>query len=271
MSSPGPDGDADRDGDRGGGRGDTARYVYAVARATDVGDDDVAGLTGIAGTPVRLVGEGELVAVVGDVDRTGLASMEQGVDDLARLAADARAHHHVVDTLGRGHTVAPLSLATVYFDDDRVREVLRGGHDALLDLLRQLAGRSEWGIKVWVRSGTSAGTAEERPRTGADYLRRRRQALRDREQGVDDASRAADEVHERASAIADDVRRHRPQESALTGREERQVLNGAYLTDAEGAAALRGLVAELADHPRLQVEMTGPWVPYSFVRGPDPA
>jgi hypothetical protein len=44
------------------------------------------------------------------------------------------------------------------------------------------------------------------------------------------------------------------------------VLNQAYLLPVERADDLRALVASLADHPRIRVELTGPWVPYSFAQ-----
>lgn len=245
---------------------DSLRYLYAVTRG--VSDADVETLTGVEDAPVRLLDVDDLTAVVSEVDRAVFeaAALEQRLDDLTWLATTARAHHHVVDAVGRRATVAPLALATVYFDDDRVRALLQAGHDDLVAALDRLEGRSEFGLKAWARSGAAAGDATERPASGAEYLRRRRAALNDQRQGVDDATRAAEDVYERAGALVVESRRHRLQEASLTGSEERQVLNGAHLAEASQAEALREFVEGLRDHPRLRVEMTGPWVPYSFVR-----
>ena len=60
-------------------------------------------------------------------------------------------------------------------------------------------------------------------------------------------------------------RRHPPQDGRLSGRSEWMVLNGAYLVDADRVDDFADLVQELAPrHPGIQVELTGPWPPYSF-------
>ncbi len=192
-------------------------------------------------------------------------ALDDKLEDLGWLAATARAHHHVVDAVGSRRTVAPLSLATVYFDDDRVRELLTVGAEPLTEVLDRLAGRAEWGVKVSVRAGGAPEQAPAaRPRTGAEYLRSRSKALRQGDQAVTQAEADAEEVDAAVRALAVDARRHRPQERSLTGRPERMVLNGAYLVDGDAAEALAGIVTSWADHPRVRVELTGPWVPYSF-------
>jgi hypothetical protein len=246
---------------------DALSYVYAVGR--DLADGDLAELSGAGvgdGDP-RLVVAGGLQAVVSDVPREEFEAraLDDKLEDLGWLAATARAHHHVVDAVGSRRTVAPLSLATVYFDDDRVRELLTVGATALTEVLDRLAGRAEWGVKVSVRAGGAPEQAPAaRPRSGAEYLRSRSKALREGDQAVTRAEADAEEVDAAVRALAVDARRHRPQERSLTGRAERMVLNGAYLVDGDAADALAGIVASWADHPRVRVELTGPWVPYSF-------
>jgi hypothetical protein len=145
---------------------DTLTYVYALAREVDpasVGD-----LPGVAGGPVRVLSADGVAAIVSDVDRAEFEerALEERLEDLEWLAATARAHHHVVDTLGRDHLVAPLALATVYFDDDRVRTVLAEGREAFGTVLDQLAGRAEWGLKVYARGGRET-TVRRRVPAGA--------------------------------------------------------------------------------------------------------
>lgn len=246
---------------------DTLTYVYAIARDVDPG---VAGaLRGVGGRPVRTVQGGGVVAAVSDVDRAEFEerALEERLEDLEWLAATARAHHHVVDTLGRDHLVAPLALATVYFDDDRVRDVLEQGREGFAAVLDRLAGRAEWGLKVYGRRGPRPDTnTGDRPRSGAEYLRRRRQALRDGDAALDEAREAAAEVDGAVSALAAATRSHRLQDATLSGRADPMVLNRAYLVPVERTGELRELVAALDEHPRIRVELTGPWVPYSFAQ-----
>jgi hypothetical protein len=245
---------------------DVLSYVYAVGR--ELAETDLEGLAGagVGGGDVRLVRAAGLQAVVSDVPRAEFEAraLEDQISDLTWLAATARAHHHVVDSVGGLRTVAPLSLATVYYDDDRVHELLVATDPAFTEVLDRLTGRAEWGVKVSVRADARASAPTARPSSGAEYLRARRRALREGDQTASQAEADAEEVDAAVRALAVDARRHRPQERSLTGRSERMVLNGAYLIDAAAADALAAAVASWADHPRVSVELTGPWVPYSF-------
>ena len=244
---------------------DTLTYVYAVAR--DVDPEAVGDLRGIGGRPVRVVTVDRLSAVVSDADRAEFEerALEERLEDLEWLAASARAHHHVVDTLGRDHLVAPLALATVYFDDDRVRTVLGEGRATFDAVLDRLAGRAEFGLKVYARKGgSSAAATREKASSGADYLRRRRQALREGDSALDEAREAAAQVDTAVTELSAASRSHRLQDATLSGTSEPMVLNRAYLVAVERAGELAALAGSLTDHPRIRVEVTGPWVPYSF-------
>lgn len=246
---------------------DTLTYVYAIAR--DVDPAVVSGLDGVGGGAVRVVAAGRLAAVVSDADRGEFEerALEERLEDLEWLAATARAHHHVVDSLGRDHLVAPLALATVYFDDDRVRAVLEEGRDTFDAVLDRLAGRAEFGLKIYAQKSDAGGAAtQDKPSSGADYLRRRRQALRAGDTALDDAREAAAEVDTAVTELAAATRTHRLQDATLSGTSEPMVLNRAYLVPVERAGELAALVGALAEHPRIRVEVTGPWVPYSFAQ-----
>lgn len=255
----------------------TLSYVYAVGRdddhragngsVTGPGAGEDTGLRGIGGHSIRWVAAAGLRAAVGDVDRAEFTegALEERLEDLAWLAATARAHHRVVDTIGRAMLVAPLALATVYFDDDRVRAVLTSGRDAFDAVLGRLAGRSEFGLKIYAHRREDREPAD-RPSSGTAYLRARRQALRDRETTTEQARAAAEEIDRAVAAVATDTRTHRLQDAALSGTAAEMVLNRAYLVPVERTGELAALVDGLVDHPRLQLELTGPWVPYSFVQ-----
>lgn len=240
-------------------------YLYAVGRDLERVPD--VGSGGVGGGALRLVDEAGLQAVVSDVDREAFEDLDAHREDLAWLAAVARAHHGVVEAVGREHAVAPLALATVYLDDERVRAVLRESRDAFAAVLDRVDGRDEWGVKAYVRPGAARAAAGERPSSGAAYLRARREALRAGDAAVADAEREADAVDAAVAALAVESRRHPPQDRSLTGRQEQMVLNGAYLVDRSAADDVRALVEERARTGSIDLELTGPWVPYSFAGG----
>jgi len=247
---------------------DSLVYLYAVGDAAL--DEAVApGLTGVAGAPVRVIVEGRLAAVVSTVDPLHFSeeALQRNLEDLTWLAATARAHHTVVDAVWQRGPVAPLRLATVYLDDDNVRAVLRAKEAAFTGALDRIRGAREWGVKAFARSQPDADpdrtAADATLGPGAAYLQRRRMA-RDRAARVQqDVQDAATDLHRILSAAAAASHLYPPQDPQLSGHREHMVLNGAYLVEESAAAAFTDTI-KAWQPSHVDVELTGPWVPYSF-------
>lgn len=247
----------------------TASYVYGVTRGLDPAA--LGTPAGIGGARVRVVPADPagraagLQALVGDVDPDEFSAraVAEHREDLAWLGAIARAHHEVVATAGALAPVVPLALATVYLDDDRVAAAVAERAPTFAAALDRVTGRSEWGVKAYARPRASP-SARAPASSGRDYLRARRTALHASETAADDAARAGEELHADLAGWAVAARRHRPQDAALSGRDETMVLNGAYLVADGEDDALRAAVEAWSGDERIAVELTGPWVPYSF-------
>ncbi|WP_040790005.1 GvpL/GvpF family gas vesicle protein [Nocardia paucivorans] len=248
-------------------------WLYAVTTAdaaTELGE-----LTGVAGEPVRAVVSGSLAAIVGSVplEIYGEQPLRRHLEDLDWLAGTAQAHDIVVSALvGRGPT-APLRLATVFLDDERVRALLRERRSDFEAALTLVTGRAEWGVKVYGdRAALTAAVAEARAGndgtakgTGAAYLARRRAQLSARETVERDAAQRADLIHTRLIQHAVAGLRQALTDPALSGRRDWMLLNGTYLVDDERADDFAATVDALgAEFPGVRLELTGPWPPYSF-------
>lgn len=269
----------------------TGRWLYAVARGLDV--TLLEELRGVADAPVSGVpvpaeaGGDPLIAVVSPVSLAefGEQALRRNLEDLDWLAATARAHDAVVAAVsGAASAAVPLRLATVCFDDDRVRELVDESRAEFATTLDALTGRTEWGVKVYTDPAALASTEAPTPATtagtasataggsGAAYLRRRKAALSARETGERLAAEHGERLHSRLAEAAVAYRRHAPQDPKLSGERAHMVLNGAYLVDDDRANAFAELVRALdAEHEAVRVELTGPWPPYSFaaVHQPD--
>ncbi|NUS92525.1 MAG: GvpL/GvpF family gas vesicle protein [Nocardia sp.] len=252
--------------------GDTGVWLYAVIAAADAASG-FAGLTGVAGEPVRVVAAEPLAALVGSVPLAvfGAQPLSRNLEDLDWLAATARAHDAVVSAAVRRAAAAPLRLATVFLDDARVRELLRDRPADLEAALVLVSGRTEWGVKVYGdRAALTAAVAEARadattPGAGAAYLARRRAQLSAQETVEADAARRAETIHTRLSRRAAAGRRQPTTDPALSGRSDWMVLNGTYLVDDDRADDFAATVDALsAEFPGIRLELTGPWPPYSF-------
>ena len=254
-------------------------YVFAVGRDGGPLRAAVPGLTGPTGSAVRTVygsGLGALVCSVpaGLYDEEGLKAQ---LEDMAALEGMARAHHEVVAAAYRHTTVLPLRLATVCLDDERVAGMLSARKAEFDALLQQLEGHLEWGVKIWADPREAAAPPAPGPSgAGADagspgraYLQqRRRQRSTHR-----DTYRAAGAVAERVTAVADGLATakvaHRPQQGELASGPGENIANDAYLVPDDRSEEFRVAVAGLADDvPGVQIELTGPWAPYSFATPP---
>jgi gas vesicle protein GvpL/GvpF len=253
---------------------DVLVYLYAVGGAALRAVLPV-GLSGVGGAPVRVLVADRLAAVVSSVDplQFGVEPLRRNLEDLSWLAATARSHHTVIDTLWRHEPVAPLRLATVYLDDDNVRALLHTREAAFLAVLDRIRGRQEWGVKAFAVSlpesdaGGDGDDAELGP--GAAYLLRKRE-VRDRtsrlRRKVHDA---AEDLHRVLAGSAQDSRRYALQDPRLSGRPPDLVLNAAYLVEDVASAAFRDALDSVVS-PYIRVELTGPWAPYSFAHLEEP-
>jgi hypothetical protein len=259
-------------------------YLYAITRQLD--PTDLRGVRGVGGERPRLVEGSGLRAVVGTVDLARFRGppdrdLGGGVDDLRSLEALLRAHHRVVQAVAGTAAVVPLRLGTVYRDDGRVLEVLDERRADFERALSRVTGRTEWGVKVsatpeafagdalgpgdTAAAGRPAPAASASDRPGTDYLRRRREDERSRQEGWDRAAAFAEEVHAALASVAVESRRHTPQDPRLSGQAGWMLLNGAYLVD-DGRQDRLVAVVDRFDDPEggVRVELTGPWAPYSF-------
>ncbi|MEU8176916.1 GvpL/GvpF family gas vesicle protein [Microbispora hainanensis] len=227
---------------------------------------------GVMGGAVRPVPRGGLVAHVSDVplDRFGEEPLRRSLEDLDWVEGVARAHHRVVEALAAAGPTAPVRLVTVYTGEEQVRELLDLRHDDFMEILSHVAGRREWGVKAYLRRDApppspepAATAAAGGDSPGMAYLRRKKESLRGREDLWRAAAERAELLHAELERIAVASRRHRPQDPQLSGRSESMVLNGAYLVDPAREEEFAAVLDSYRDR-FLDVELTGPWAPYSF-------
>ncbi|MFF8609709.1 GvpL/GvpF family gas vesicle protein [Streptomyces sp. NPDC015346] len=250
-------------------------YVYAVGRDDGALGRVVGRLSGVDGHGLRLIDGAGLVALVSTVpsDVFGERALRVLLEDLTALEAMARAHHTVVDAAFAETVVLPLRLATVYSGDDRVVAMLTEERRRFEELLAELDGHVELGVKVSVDPGAAepaepaeVSTASAAPSSpGRAYLAQRR-AQRHRTQ---DLYRAAGDIAAEAAAVAGEFARaravHRPQQGELASGAGENLTNEAYLVAVEDVDRFRERVGALSRRaPAVRVEVTGPWAPYSF-------
>ncbi len=248
---------------------DTVVYVYAITHGLD--SRALAELKGIDGSQVRIVASDDVAAVVSTVSAEdfGEHGLRTNMEDLRWLEKTVRDHNRVVESVAAHSAVAPMSLATVYYHDDRVKTVLLNRAAAFTEVLDEITDRTEWGVKGYADlSAFSAGEPDEPEtgqRPGAAYLSRLRDRRQSRAEAEHDAWQLAQQTHSALSELAHTSRLHPAQNRELAGYEGVMVLNGAYLVDNarndEFIAQVHLLERRSA---ALRLELTGPWPAYSF-------
>jgi hypothetical protein len=247
--------------------------LYAVTRAP--APESLSTGTGLRGQPLELIEHRGLVAIASGVDleEFGEEGLRHNLENLSWLEEVARVHHQVVQFAFTGAPAAPLRLATICLDTDAVRARLDTLHDQIDAVLERISGSAEWGVKMYLRITTPAPSsaqpstplAEQAGRTGAAYLEQKRRQANQRKVGEEQAVEAARSVHTELSAVAVASRLLRPQDPKLSGHQDKQVLNAAYLIrhDREQEFVARSEEV-LARHDQYELVRFGPWPPYSF-------
>ena len=225
-----------------------AHYLYGVVREDSGWTLELAGL---GESPVRLVREGGLAALVSEV------AGPRVVPTRAHLLT----HQRVTEAVVREHTLVPVAFGTVLPSEARVRELLRVARAPLSRALSELEGRVELGLKVYchgdaltrrlmdARPELTRGPAE----LEEDHETRLEAALRDC------TSKDLDGLRAGLRPLAEATH-----EAPPLG--ERMMFNAAYLVDRTRVAAFEARVLSLvARLDAYTFRFTGPWPAYSFV------
>lgn len=238
------------------------RYVYGIIQAKEPAFFGKMGI-GNRGELVYTVTHGDIAAVV---SRTAVFIFDP-------TRENALAHEHVIETVMKAHTIIPMSFGTVFRTDDDIREVLRSIYPSVKDVLKQMAGKVEFGLKVtWDRDHI----IDELKRDHEEIHRFHQEITRKHLQStyfarmqlgrmIDKAlaERAAESVrtiYEGLRSICVASRDNKP-----IG--DKMIMNAAFLIEREREAEFDAAVNRIAKNfgDRLNFKYTGPWPPYNFV------
>ncbi|MGC2109200.1 MAG: GvpL/GvpF family gas vesicle protein [Candidatus Korobacteraceae bacterium] len=238
------------------------RYVYGIIQSKGPITFGKMGIGGM-GEMVYAVTHGDIAAVV---SRTAVFIFDP-------TRENALAHEHVIETVMKTHTIIPMSFGTVFRTDDDIREVLRSIYPSVKDVLKQMAGKVEFGLKVtWDRDHV----VDELQREHDEIHRFHQEITRKHLQStyfarmqlgrmIDKAlaERSAEyvrEVYEGLRTICVASRDNKP-----IG--DKMIMNAAFLLEREREAEFDAAVNRIARKfgDRLNFKYTGPWPPYNFV------
>jgi hypothetical protein len=242
--------------------GEGGRYVYGIVQSKD---PVTFGRSGIGGS-------GELVYTVNYQDIAAVVS-NTSVYIFDPTRENALAHEHVIETVMKNYTIIPMSFGTVFRTDNDIREVLKSIYPSLKDVLHQMAGKFEFGLKVnWDRDQIIEDIKNDdeeirqfhqeiiRKHLQSTYLARMQlgrmidKALAERSIGY------VREIYEALRGVCVASRDNQP-----IG--DKMIMNAAFLVERQRETQFDNAVNKIARKygQRLKFKFTGPWPPYNFV------
>src|SRR3954466_6404070 len=238
------------------------RYVYGIIQASQPKSFGKTAI-GAAGENVYTVHHGDVAAVV--------SKTPVFIFDPTR--ENALAHEHVIETVMTTNTIIPMSFGTVFRTEDDIKEVLKSIYPSLKDVLKQMANKLEFGLKVtWDRDRVIEELKrdhEEIHRFHQELTKKhlqstyfaRMQLGRMIEKAL--AERSADYVREIYDALRGTCVASR--DNKVIG--DKMIMNAAFLIDRNRENDFDSAVNKVAQKfsDRLNFKYTGPWPPYNFV------
>ncbi len=242
--------------------GEGGRYVYGIVRSKGSMNFGSIGIGG-AGEQVYTVNYLDIAAVV---SKTAMAIFDP-------TRENALAHEHVIETVMKNHTIIPMSFGTVFRTDDDIREVLKGIYSSVKDVLEQMAGKLEFGLKVnWDRDQIIQELMEQdeeirrfhreiiRKQLQSTYFARMQLGRMIDKALTERAIQYVREIYEALRICCVASRDNQP-----IG--DKMIMNAAFLVQRERENEFDHVVNKIARKygKRLKFKYTGPWPPYNFV------
>ena len=242
--------------------GEGGRYVYGIIEAKQPLSFGKMGIGG-AGEPVYTVNFQDIAAVV---SKTSVYIFDP-------TRENALAHEHVIETVMKTHTIIPMSFGTVFRTDNDIREVLRSIFVSLKDVLKQMEGKLEFGLKVnWDRDRIieELKDADEEIRQFHQEITRkhlqstyfaRMQLGRMIDKALSErAAQYVRDIYEALRGVCVASRDNKP-----IG--DKMIMNAAFLVERDREAEFDAAVNKIAKFygELLNFKYTGPWPPYNFV------
>jgi len=250
---------------------DTATYVYCVVQRAKRPSVARSLQTLPEGSRPSLIELGRARwAVVADVPlaRYGESALASGIRDLEWVSRVALAHEAVVEhfTRGRGSTVVPLKLFTLFSTPERLISDLRSQAVRIAAMIGRIRGAREWGVRVLrTQPAKRVTTGTRAVRSGAAFLEAKKEARDAARAAAEHARDTAERAFGQLSKLALETRRR---DDIPDGATTPPLLDAAFLVAAKRTAAFRAAARRASSDCRRAgalLNLTGPWPAYSFV------
>lgn len=240
-----------------------ALSMYGVIPAEGAAErlSELAGVTGLGGSSLRLVTHGALSVVVSDAPP-------------GKIRPERRhllAHQGVLRALGERGDVLPMAFGLVARSEKRVKSLLRDEAETLLAQLERVAGHAEMTLRISI-AGDNAFSYFVGLETELRSARDRLVASGGAHEVKMEVGRLFERVlterrEEIASALGEALAGVIGEERAGTPRNERELYTASLLVARDRLGAFEAAVDRIAEglDDSHVIDVSGPWPPHSFV------
>ncbi len=208
-------------------------------------------------------------------------NLKKNVADLQWLEINAREHIRVIGMIMEHHTVIPFNFGTIYHSEDSLKKFIDQYSDSLIEHLIHLEWKEEWAVKIYCDRKTLSHQIDELSEEAAALeklimasspgkaflLKRKKTDLIENEMDricKSYGQKYFDEFKE--MSVSTRLNNLLPKE--FTGREDTMILNTTLLISKERAiefiSTARNIKNNQGDNG-FDIEVTGPWPPFSFI------
>jgi hypothetical protein len=262
---------------------DIGFYVYAVVRPREGQAGGALPMEGIIpDVKVEAFSYKDVRVIYSEVPLSifGQAALEQYLQEANWVRDRVMAQQTLLTRLLRDYTVLPFKFCTVYLNKDGILATLDNNYASFDRALRDLAGATEWGVKVYCDLAIFAKQVEqtsealraqrealERAKPGTAYFLRKKldqAALREAETAI---TWRVQEIHTRLTQRARRALLNKVQTASEHGHSDAMFMNAAYLVPDADWPAFRTMLDDMTPALAKQgitLELTGPWPPYNF-------
>lgn len=237
-------------------------------------------LSGLGREKVYSITEQELYAIVSRVDEEEFSEigLRKNLRQLDWIKIKAGEHERIIEAIMRQVCVIPLKFGIVFNTEDNLRTMLREQAENFLRILKNLAGKEEWGVKIFCdteglkeiigqeESAQPQHNQEEATCGRAYFLRKKKETLliESLNKRVNEYAQQSFELL-RKNTIAACLNNLLPKE--VTERKDDMILNAVFLIEQGRVVEFTQEAKELQAKYKgrgLSFVCTGPWPPYNF-------
>lgn len=253
-------------------------YLYCITETMPLFRPEV------AVCDIQVIEGNGLYAVVGRVSSCEFSeeNLKKNLYDVKWVESKVLQQHKIVQETMANCTVIPFKFATIFKTTEKIKVMLEEHCGEFREILEELKGREEWGIKLYCdleRLKASLDEAEEIKRIADEmglaspgkvyFLKKKKDSLT-RGMLIEKIHEYGMESFEILRKQSLDARINKPLPKEATLRKDDMILNAAFLVDKTKITGFIGSVDHLKKRyfPRgLDLDCTGPWPPYNFCSG----